>query len=388
MNKLMASLQLPWEFDKLQNKDPYSALVHLVEVLSIEPNDPYIQELLNQASGFGNSREATMVGFMNYWEDKKNSLSVKAGVNPKSIQLMTIHRSKGLQFPVVILPLISWKGSKKGKDKEWVELGGDPLTIGLVNVTQALENTSMKEAYIKEKAKSDLDKLNLLYVALTRAEDRMYIQVSDPGIKGLGKSLSEYVNEHGGDGKLEFGAEIIKDAYEDVNAETSTLKAYEKNKRDDLLSVALSKEDKNRRQRDFGESVHKLLETVRTEAEMDEAMRTVMPKEVYSEEERQKAESACKAARKLESQLNIDKNKFIETMEIALMDEKGRAYRIDKLFLDEKEKQAVVIDYKTGEKRDSDLKQINSYKEILEEMGYGNVKAYLIYTETDELIPA
>ncbi|NND93646.1 MAG: UvrD-helicase domain-containing protein [Flavobacteriales bacterium] len=386
ISKLMIALEKKWDITSLMNKEPYGALISLIEILDLERNDAYIQELLNQATGFGTSRESTMIGFIAYWEDMKGKLSVKAGRDKDNIQVMTIHKSKGLQFPVVLMPIIDWNSMKKGKSKVWIESEEAPISIALINLNEDLRGTAYERHLLDEISKSKLDTLNLLYVAFTRAEDRMYIQVTDPKRPGIAKSLTEYIQKQGADGMVELGERVLNPRKPEENAQSSVIRTFEKSRKEDLLSVALSKEGRNRAKREFGKVVHSLIEKCMVQESISKELDKHLPSSIIAPEERQEAVMAVENAITLELSLGIDVNQYEIYHEIELLDPKGSTHRIDKLFLDRNSQRAKIIDYKTGEKSANDVKQIDRYKELLLDMEIFDVEAFLLYTGSSEVV--
>lgn len=94
-----------------------------------------------------------------------------------AVTVMTIHRAKGLEFPVVIIPFANWKISLKAEQK-WVEIN-DPelpeLPVALISLNKTLATTQYDAVYQDELNKVFLDHLNMLYVAMTRPQNRLYI---------------------------------------------------------------------------------------------------------------------------------------------------------------------------------------------------------------------
>ncbi len=382
---LISDLQISMDLDDFQDKDAYQSLQALTQILALSDKDPYLQELFNHAIGYCQGSESTLVGFLNYWNDRKSSICVKAGVSRKSIQVMTIHKSKGLQFPVVIIPLVRWKSGRFTKKKEWVRMNGTTLDIGLMDIKGDLVRTDYADVLNQEKQRTDLDNLNMFYVACTRAEDRMYINVSDPGFGGFAKDLAGHVSNTSENNIIEQGQEKQRTAQSEDLIRTPEIKGYERGTREDLLSVALSKEDSNRTQRDFGKSVHRVLEHARTEEEIPSRVDEFMPSDMCPEEERSHVLKASRTAFKIEKKEGWHELGLDERSEVEVMDSEGNTYRIDKLYLDNASGKMIIVDYKTGMRAEKDLRQMQGYKELMKNMGWKDIEAFLIYTESGEM---
>ena len=88
---------------------------------------------------------------------------------------MSIHKSKGLEFPIVICPVFG--SSSKSGDKIWVELEEKEymIPIGWVTYKDDMSKTDFNEYYLDEKKKKQLDEINILYVAFTRPKEKLFV---------------------------------------------------------------------------------------------------------------------------------------------------------------------------------------------------------------------
>ena len=120
--------------------------------------------------------------FIEYWEDKKEKSSLIVPQGMDAVTIMTIHRAKGLEFPAVILPFSNGR-VEKGKKHLWVDIENEKIpqmASALVPASEELKETPYGDLYEEEKNKSLLDNLNVLYVALTRPEERLYVLTGKP----------------------------------------------------------------------------------------------------------------------------------------------------------------------------------------------------------------
>jgi ATP-dependent exoDNAse (exonuclease V) beta subunit len=110
-------------------------------------------------------------GFLEHWNTKASSETVQMPENDHAIKIMTIHKSKGLEFPIVILPNLEWKISPS-RSEQFVQADSDDVIYSKLSK----ENVPnyMTEAYNIEYEQQLLDAFNLLYVTMTRAKDRIY----------------------------------------------------------------------------------------------------------------------------------------------------------------------------------------------------------------------
>ena len=142
--------------------------------------------------------------------------------NQDAIRILTIHKSKGLEFKVVILPFLSWNLDHLPSKQPvlWVKPGIAPFNdLGIVPVKYGkdLDSTIFAEYYKEEKYSVYLDNINLLYVAFTRAKDVLYgFSVDNPRSENtiggvLKNALTLFPEDNGG---TEF---ILRSHYSDEN---------------------------------------------------------------------------------------------------------------------------------------------------------------------------
>jgi ATP-dependent exoDNAse (exonuclease V) beta subunit len=144
--------------------------------LDAEP-DVYLVFFLDEVLSFGMGRGNNPADFMRWWSERAEKASVVVPEGMNAVRVMTIHKSKGLEFPVVILPYANWKFDMS-RDDFWVDVDDEQLPgleTAVIPTNKELKYTRYAAMYEEERNKSLLDHLNVLYVALTRAEQRLYI---------------------------------------------------------------------------------------------------------------------------------------------------------------------------------------------------------------------
>jgi ATP-dependent exoDNAse (exonuclease V) beta subunit len=147
-------------------------------------------------------RKATDIGeFLEFWELKKNKLSIVASENSDAVQVMTIHKSKGLEFPVVIFPC-DMDIYRQINPKIWFDDLPENYNFKelLVDFKKevSLINERGLEIYKQQREELELDNFNLLYVALTRAVAELHIitekKISAKGFENLNHYSGIFIN--------------------------------------------------------------------------------------------------------------------------------------------------------------------------------------------------
>jgi ATP-dependent exoDNAse (exonuclease V) beta subunit len=181
----------------------YDLCEALMRIFGIDGEpDPFLQFFLDLVLEREDEGGSGIRKFLEYWDRKKESLSIVVPEGLDAVRIMTIHKAKGLEFPVVIYPFVNDRLSVN-KDPLWMEMDS-PVVPGLgsvlVNSNKSVRETRYGHVVEREIEKIQLDMVNLLYVAFTRPTDELYVIVQHPeNMKGSQFSvpamLLEYLEE-------------------------------------------------------------------------------------------------------------------------------------------------------------------------------------------------
>lgn len=166
---------------------PMEAFEHIVEQFDLNSKHEhiaYLQAMHEQVISFTTSRNADIQRYLTWWDEKGRNENISVEMTDSTIEIMTIHKAKGLERPVVIIPYAKWdttpraslrpvvwaKASQQSQDI--ASVGEFPVIFG-----NAMQQSSFSEEYYRELVMSHVDAINLLYVALTRASEELYIYV-------------------------------------------------------------------------------------------------------------------------------------------------------------------------------------------------------------------
>jgi len=381
-------------------------LITVYELDTQQQHLPYLFAFRDMLAKFTQQGELGITRFLEWWEEEGASKALPSGTQTDAVQVMTIHKSKGLAFDVVMLPFCSWDLDGMANSVFWVDTQETPyemLRSVPVNYKKALGKSAFSKAYFEEMLFNLMDALNMLYVAVTRTRNHLYITAPGQGkldckTSIVGDLILEALK------KLGAGLNALTDAdrfildepvtekvsIKTVSAEKIQIKKYPVSQR---LSQALaskkvwSKLDllSGNAAQHKGIILHELL--ART---MDLSK---LPKVINEMQQEGLIREAEKEGIKLNA-LSVLQNKDLKALlskpyqdlsEQTIIDSKGESYRPDKVLIGNDE--VLIIDFKfTSDQRPEHRTQVKAYRKLLTDMGYSKVNSYLYYGFLGELV--
>lgn len=377
----------------LQNLSTYDLCEELIRKFNLNNTvDPYVQFFLDAVLKLSIDRNPDLRELVDWWEDKKSKLSIVVPSGINAVQVMTIHKAKGLEFPVVLFPFATV--DVKMNDKLWIDCD-DPelaeLKTALVNNSKTLTETIYAELRTEEENKSLLDLLNLLYVVFTRPTDRLYIittlhkrqssqGASTQKLLKLYLEIKNLWEENQLVYKIGEADKIIKQHTE--VEEGYLLQSFISNswRKRILLSLQAPEfwdiEEPSQKQQ-WGSLIHCLLSMIKVPEDVNTAIKKLYIDGIIREDEIPDIKKLIiNFINHPDVSLYFRKGLNVRSeSEIILPD--GHTLRPDRLIF-EKDK-VIVIDFKTGQAKESHHHQIKNYQKILKDMGYTNTEGVLLY---------
>jgi ATP-dependent exoDNAse (exonuclease V) beta subunit len=379
----------------------------------------YLQSFQDQVLEFLALEKNDIGSFLDWWEEMKAKRSIQVSANTDAAAIYTIHKAKGMQFKFVILPFCSWKMDHEIAPLLWCrsdESPFDKLGDVVVRYNKELEKSYFEKDYRDEFTRSNLDNLNLLYVALTRAEEGLFVMGPTPSarsqesevmkISNVGQLLCDSILESG-DLKSEFETltttfkrgelELISKASEKGGFNLVPLKHYPtKDWRKKLVikregtEFFLEEKTEKRKRINYGILMHRALSLIHYKTDVEKALNRLYLEGVIVEEEVEQLKIQLEKMMNHAQVGSWFKNDWEVLTEVPVIIPQGPQDRIDRVILKplkNNKSKAVVIDYKTGVKKAEDRKQVEAYSQALMEMGYVDVEGYLLYLENLDIIP-
>lgn len=350
----------------------------------------FMDDILEWTSIHGNDLRQ----YLKHWEESK--IAISSPNDPNAIRITTVHKSKGLAFPIVIFPFAEKVGLFK-EDTLWCHLDSDAeMGESFNSIFPVVLGKSSGDSFFSESLKNEMemqriDNLNIFYVCLTRARKEMHIIAKNPP-KSLidGKSspndLSQLLYLYCEQNGYTFGSpyrwnEASKKEDSEIEEFDAEYETYGMNpeacsKRFVASSDAwdyFSEEGIGQSKRLRGIEQHALLSRIRTSDDAPEVLRSIEPQTRELLLERISAHSEWFSPE-------------LKTLnEVAIIDSFGNTNRPDRVLVDE-EGHVTVIDFKFGEEDEKYSGQVRRYMRLFREMGYGEVSGYIWYVPIDKII--
>ncbi len=377
-------------------------LAELMEILiesyglkNLSEHLSYLLAFRDLASNATRLGEKGIIAFLTWWEEDgiKKSLPSPEGVD--AIQIITIHKSKGLAFRAVFVPFCNWEIKGKPNSTFWVsseetvyrELGGIPLKY-----TEDLANSSISKAYYEELLYNNMDALNMLYVATTRSKDYLYIATmakKEPKLSTMGDVINlTFENDFNEDQVYELvdNVALTREVHQENFIE---LTSYPTTTR--LSELYISSEEKHlkhlvniEKSGRKGSLLHDILANAGNEKEVQTYIEGLVLQGIIKVDERVDLNARVMEVLANPDLKSILAKESVSITEKSIIDANGKLHRPDRVLIAGNE--VTILDYKfTLEESNKHIEQINTYKNLLLEMGYEQVKGYLFYAVSGKL---
>ncbi|MCF4100560.1 UvrD-helicase domain-containing protein [Gillisia sp. M10.2A] len=390
-------IEINFDLEKLQVLSLYEAAEYIINSFYlIETSNAYLQFYLDFIFEHTNNNYGGIPEFLEIWDQKKSKLSILAPKTQDAVQIMTIHKSKGLEFPVVIYPFANSKIKDVSREKVWVPMpdGLGNIPVGYLKASQNMLNwgEAASNIYLDLLAQNEFDSMNVLYVAFTRASQQLYILSNlDTDSKGnfyedkVSGLLTGYLKWKNLWEESKTFYEIGENLHLGLQAETSNsikpsknISSFTQNSAVKIVTKAGSLWGSEQEKAiENGILVHDLLAEIDTPEDMPKAL------EKYSKLKKL-SDSKTKELKELILQVltHPELNDYFTTnysiyREKDIISPTGEILRPDRLNF--QQKKVVILDYKTGSSSNSHITQMNGYAQILSEMGFEISKKILIY---------
>lgn len=370
----------------------YEYVEQLIEVFKLKLNgNPYLQHLLEQVHLFEKHNSTNIQSFINWFNDKGREESISSPEGAEALQIMTFHKAKGLEFPIVICPFFEWDTVTMKSDK-WIEDDTSLMPSYFLKPSAKTRKTKFQDVMEEEDLKQEMDHLNLVYVAFTRPEIALFVsgdskKTGSPSNIWL-KPYLESSSFERTDDIYTIGTFTHVSLKEKSMSESYDLKFLEHYMNRTTFSLKSDQSEPFEIQdvkRKYGTELHYVLAQINDLADLDEALESAVFKgsiskvnydSIHSEITDLFADDKFKSYFSQAESLN----------ERVIIDEDGRAYIPDKIVV--KEAEVLVVDFKTGEEQIEKYRdQVRNYMSLVKGIFKDkSVSGEIYYTSTKQAI--
>ncbi|MCR5276288.1 MAG: UvrD-helicase domain-containing protein [Bacteroidales bacterium] len=430
--------------------DLAEALLRQMPADQVNADTLYVLAFLDLLRDFVARNGNSLHAFLQFWQEEGMARSISSPEGSDAVTVITIHKVKGLDYPYVVVPLPTkysyiLPGSRfwEYPDLEGTPLAGTEKAMYYTTLGEGSRQTLFRDNYLRELRMQYVDEMNVWYVAMTRASEAMHIitpmvkKADDfvpggewPSFIGVGAALNYFLPEFSGpDGFRLLDEEAEPDPAPDEGEESSAAahfmlgepcrKALRRDRGgDDALPIEqrilqympdqqmdtarsavrirtdypdfFAAENLHASPRRRGSVLHKILETVFAPADLAASVRQAVAGGLLSaseagREEQFLADAIARVADR--GWFSAPRSCILDEREILVPAHgKSEAYRPDRVILSGDG--VEIIDYKFGAKEAKHLRQIGRYAALYRALGYRNVRAFLWYVESGEIVPA
>lgn len=389
----------------------YEAINELIRLLLADENGQYnghetayINSMLDFTREFVGTYGSDIDDFLKYWDDTLHKKSIPASPIG-AIRIMTIHKSKGLQSQTLFVPFCNWKiDESKISQKIWCriarQLDEREEYIPIQNKDEMAVSAYRRE-YEEEHLNQRIDSLNLLYVALTRAEDNLFIYTSYELDKDGNKLPIEHVGRYlmdfiGGD-EYEKGELVIKSKtkkaekegeipYAELWADSKQVRFVQS--QEGAMYTDYGDEAYRRVARmDEGVLCHEIFAKLEKADELEAVLDDFETRgEIASGEQREMLRQLISSAWEGSEQM---RDWFTAPWEVRREEPifvDNKEVRPDRVMINPQTNEAIVLDYKFGHWEDKYIQQVRDYMKALRGMGYSPIRGYLWFARKNQLM--
>lgn len=366
-------------------------------------NQLFLQFFLDAILEYTADPQATINGFSEWWELRGQFKSIILSEAQNAMRIVTVHKSKGLQYKVLIMPFTNWKLETEANKGNilWDHCNKEPfnsISFLPLKYNKQLQFGHFKRAYFQELLLSYMDNLNILYVGFTRAIDRLYVfaplnEKKKDKLSTVGDLLNLYCNTPGHgltsqDSETEIryslGTENIYSSHANTTESLLNIEEFHSNRWRSKLHLKTRSTDflepgmeNILAKANYGKLIHTILSKIRIAEDTAMAINSLYYEGVIDDAER------LEISQKLEALLInplvkdwFSKNWQTRNETEIIIPGKG-SIRPDKVLV--RDRKAIVVDFKTGNEHDSHVEQVKMYADCLKNMNYTDVEGYLLY---------
>ncbi|MCR4811433.1 MAG: UvrD-helicase domain-containing protein [Bacteroidales bacterium] len=395
LDEMTRAAGIELDFERMRQMSLYDCCEETIRKYNSDGKEnAYASKLLNVTAEYAQTHRQDLREFLEWMDSHMEDMKLACTGGSEAVPLRTIHTAKGLQWKVVIVALPSSRGRN---NPIWVEVKEPELELK-VGLTQssAKEETVFDEQFDEERKLREMDNTNMVYVALTRPEEKLIVYASckksekeakshqqllwnlakDIDIKDTAKEVRQ---TESGEQYL-FGEDHEREAKKSeeekeriVTLENISFPSYAERIR---YARHANEEATTSKEQEFGTLVHETLAMTDHAGDVERAVERQAKRQKLDEETKERVRQMAEQAVNGEESRRFFAKGLKVRKETSLMFN-GKELRPDRIVFADGE--TWVVDFKTGAEHESYKSQVQGYCEAMEAMGYPKVKGYLMY---------
>ncbi len=396
--KWLEQFEIALPFKNIRKKSLYETVEIIVsKFVHLNTNNAYVHYFLDLVLERDVRTQSGISDFLNYWDKNSEKFSIPSPEGKNAVRIMTIHKSKGLEFPVVIMPFAEEDYVKKPKDKLWLDSENDDLGLPkvLIDNTKSVEGFGANAALVfgQKKQEELLDNINVLYVALTRAEEQLYVisQVVEPNDQGnypynmasfFIKFLENLRVYDANKLAFEFGSSAKKS--KEIEPTNSIITIPKIGEIMDPKRIKISQREAlmwgthQQEAIEFGNTIHEILSYINTKNDIDLALTKALESGIITSKQ---SAIVFKTLQEIVGHADLSyyfssENKVLN--EQTIIQHEGKISKPDRMVFGTNN-EVFLLDYKTGAHQSKYQLQLENYQSAIEKMGYQVTKKALVY---------
>lgn len=392
-NQRLDQLKQEWNLDlfltQQQHLNLYNTIEYLIEQMKVPHTEgDYLLSFLEQVYLLCQNAMMNVKLLIQYWDDELHKQSMQTSENIDAIQLMTIHKSKGLEFPIVFLPIL--KNRHQNKFSDWYAVqnisGLSSVHLNAFDKSLNIYDENIRAFNEKNSYQNSIDELSLLYVATTRPIDQLYLYLATED-KSDTPQLVDYIKRKFPDAAESFDLftpydtqKIQPENTPAPSSKTLTISDFSSTESPTQITIATpskSYQEKNEKVR-LGIFLHELLSKISTQEDISPTLQKYLLKGIINHHEAEIIRKNMEAIVQ-EYPLYFSAHHTILNEKELVYNENGKTQllRPDRLICTQDG--IYIIDFKTGKQDSKHQQQMHLYSKALENMGKKILGTELVY---------
>ncbi len=384
--------------------DMVEQIISMFDIGSRHNEAVFIQAFQDMIFRYTSGKTVDLNSFLSWWKKNGAKQCISTPDNQSAMRIMTVHKSKGLDFPVVIMPFCEWDLDSRMRNILWCEPTIAPfneLPLLPIEYGSKLGQSIFAENYFDEQMHLYIDSLNVAYVAFTRAKNELICMAPAPknGLESLDKinSMSALLSACISVETAGLDKEIIplSNSFDDVSnvfslgkptkvtfqnsqnyGDNEKINNYPSVSSSDRLHIRHQSLDyllENQKLTDsklnYGIIMHDILHNITRKLDQSNAIQAMIREGRINEKESKIVEQEMEKFWSLPETENWFGDTLCVLNETTILTPGGAQYRPDRVVI--KDNKATIVDYKFGDKESkTHIQQVKQYMSLIAEMGY------------------